>query len=173
MPLGELRQSLRSPGWLTDAVLDRLTRSSEILVEEGIARAPGFQPKLNGGEALVERVIARLELAQLAPPSNEELARELGVAEVNSALRLAAQSGRVEAVERDRYFVRSALERFTAELREAGRAGSITPAHLRDRLGLTRKYVIPLLEWADRQGITVRVGEGRRLKEVPLPPRKP
>jgi selenocysteine-specific elongation factor len=173
MPLGELRQLLRSPGWLTDAVLDHLASHGEILLEDGIARAPGFKPRLNGGEAQIARLVARLELAQLAPPSNEELARELGLPEVGNALRLAAQSGLVEAVERDRYFARTALERFTAELRELGRAGSITPAQVRDRLGLTRKYVIPLLEWADRKGITVRIGEGRRLKEVPLPPRKP
>ena len=173
LPLGELRQLLRSPGWLTDAVLDHLASTGRILLEDGIARAPGFKPRVNGGEAQVERLVARLELAQLAPPSNEELARELGLPEVGNALRLAAQTGLVEAVERDRYFARTALERFTAELRELGRAGSITPAQVRDRLGLTRKYVIPLLEWADRKGITVRIGEGRRLKEVPLPPRKP
>ena len=35
---------------------------------------------------------------------------------------------------------------------------------VRDRLGVTSKYLIPLLEWADGKGITVRVGEGRRLK---------
>ncbi|MEP7326536.1 MAG: selenocysteine-specific translation elongation factor [Gemmatimonadota bacterium] len=173
IPLGELRQSLRSPGWLTDAVIDRLSAGGTIVLEDGVAREPGFKPRLTGGEAQIERVIARLEQAQLAPPSNEELARELAVPEVSSALRLAAQSGRVEAVERDRYFARTALERFTAELRELGRAGPITPAQVRDRLGLTRKYVIPLLEWADRKGITVRIGDGRRLKEVPLVPRKP
>ena len=173
MPLGELRQSLRSPGWLTDTVLGGLASNDEIILEDGIARAPGFKPRLEGGEAQVERVIARLEQAQLTPPSNEELARELELPEVSAALRLAAQSGRVEAVERDRYFARTALERFTRELREIGGAGPITPAHVRDRLGLTRKYVIPLLEWADRKGITVRIGDGRRLKEVPLPPRKP
>lgn len=173
MPLGELRQSLRSPGWLTDAVLDHLANKADMVLEEGIARAPGFKPRLNGGEAQIERIVARLESAQLAPPNNEELARELGLPEVSNALRLAAQSGVVEAVERDRYFARTALERFTSEIRELGRSGPITPAHVRDRLGLTRKYVIPLLEWADRKGITVRIGEGRRLKEVPLPPRKP
>ncbi|HEV8123370.1 MAG TPA: selenocysteine-specific translation elongation factor [Gemmatimonadales bacterium] len=173
MPLGELRQSLRSPGWLTDAVLEQLASKAEILLDEGFARAPGFKPRLNGGEAQVDRIVARLELAQLAPPNNEELARELGLSEVSNPLRLAAQSGVVEAVERDRYFARTALDRFTAELRALGRAGPITPALVRDRLGITRKYVIPLLEWADRKGITVRVGDGRRLKEVPLPPRKP
>lgn len=173
MALGELRQSLHAPGWLTDAVLNRLETNGAMVLEDGIARETTFRPRANGDDAQVDRVVAWLEKAQLTPPSNEELARELGVPEVSSALRLAAHAGRVEAVERDRYFARSALERFTGELRELGRQGVITPAGVRDRLALTRKYVIPLLEWADRKGITVRVGEGRRLKEVPLPPRNP
>jgi selenocysteine-specific elongation factor len=46
---------------------------------------------------------------------------------------------------------------------EAGAAGDITPALLRDRLGISRKFLIPLLEWADRQGITRRIGESRVL----------
>jgi len=48
---------------------------------------------------------------------------------------------------------------------------------VRDRLGVTRKYLIPLLEWADGRGITVREGEGRRLKSresaVGSPDRRP
>jgi len=37
---------------------------------------------------------------------------------------------------------------------------------LRDRLGLTRKYLIPLLEWADRRGITRRSGDARTLARL-------
>jgi selenocysteine-specific elongation factor len=41
--------------------------------------------------------------------------------------------------------------------------GEVTPGALRDRLGITRKYLIPLLEWADRKGITRRDGDRRVL----------
>ena len=54
--------------------------------------------------------------------------------------------------------------RFIQALQDMGQAGPIVPAAVRDRLGVTRKYLIPLLEWADGRGITVREGEGRRLK---------
>jgi selenocysteine-specific elongation factor len=55
---------------------------------------------------------------------------------------------------------RAALEAALAELQSA------TPAQLRDRLGLTRKYLIPLLEWADRRGITRRTGDTRSLARL-------
>jgi len=35
---------------------------------------------------------------------------------------------------------------------------------VRQRLGISRKYLIPLLEWADGKGLTVRVGDVRRLR---------
>jgi len=34
----------------------------------------------------------------------------------------------------------------------------------RDHFNTTRKYTIPLLEYFDREGVTVRVGDARRLK---------
>jgi selenocysteine-specific elongation factor len=48
-------------------------------------------------------------------------------------------------------------------LEAEGRAGAITVTGIRDRTGLSRKYLIPLLEWADRRGITRRDGDARRL----------
>lgn len=172
MSLGELRQTLHAPGWLTDSVLHDLQQRGTIVQSDGLVRAATFQPSAPGGEAQVERVIALLERSQLTPPSTEELARELDLPDISAALRLAHSAGRVFPVERERYYAQSALDRFVAELRELGRSRLITPAEIRDRLGLTRKYVIPLLEWADRQGITVRIGDGRRLRDVPLPPLK-
>ena len=47
---------------------------------------------------------------------------------------------------------------------ELGLQGDITPAAFRDRFGTTRKYTIPLLEYLDREGVTMRVGDKRRLR---------
>ena len=102
--------------------------------------------------------------AHLAPPSVPELEKTTGRRDLHSLLRLAAARGRVEAVERDRYYARDALDQFTGVLHDMGRVGAIVPAAVRDRLGISRKYLIPLLEWADERGITVREGDGRRLR---------
>ena len=39
-----------------------------------------------------------------------------------------------------------------------------TVAQFRDHFGLTRKYAVPVLEWLDREGHTVRRGDGRALR---------
>ena len=107
--------------------------------------------------------------AHLNPPSVAELERATGRRDLLALLRLAAARGRVEAVERDRFYAREALDQFTSVLNDLGQRGEIIPAAIRDRLGISRKYLIPLLEWADGRGITVREGEGRRLKSGPRP----
>jgi selenocysteine-specific elongation factor len=117
-----------------------------------------------GGDAEIERIVGILTDAHLAPPSVGELERSTGRRDLHPLLRLAAARGRVEAVERDRYYAREALEQFTGVLNDMGRQGPISPAAVRDRLGISRKYLIPLLEWADDRGITVREGDGRRLR---------
>jgi len=42
--------------------------------------------------------------------------------------------------------------------------GTITAAEVRDHFNTSRRYVLALLEYLDAQGITVRVGDTRRLK---------
>jgi selenocysteine-specific elongation factor len=108
-----------------------------------------------------------VEEAGLTPPSVQELERHTGRRDVSGILRLAASAGRVEPVERDRYYARVPLERFVLALREAGAGEEIVPSELRQRLGISRKYLIPLLEWADLKGVTSWDGGVRRLGTVP------
>lgn len=42
--------------------------------------------------------------------------------------------------------------------------GTMTVAQFRDMLGITRKYAVPLLEWFDSRGITMRNGDLRVLR---------
>jgi selenocysteine-specific elongation factor len=42
---------------------------------------------------------------------------------------------------------------------------SMTAAEFRDLLGTSRKYAVPLLEWLDARGITVRSGDLRTLRK--------
>jgi selenocysteine-specific elongation factor len=164
MPLETLRHSARVQDAVIEAALADLARAGRLRRIDGLVALAGFAPRVAGGEAEIERVVRILQDASLTPPSVGELERSTGRRDLHALLRLAAASGRVEAVERDRYYAREALDRFTSVLSDMGREGQIVPATLRDRLGISRKYLIPLLEWADGKGITVRVGEGRRLR---------
>ena len=43
--------------------------------------------------------------------------------------------------------------------------GEITAATFRDLLGISRKTAIPLLEYFDRTGLTLRIGDVRKLRK--------
>ena len=160
--LETIRSALDRPAALVEAALGGLAAERRIVIGGGIAALAGFSPRLPPG-AEVELVLAELERGGLTPPSVAELEATLGRRDVAQMLRFAAASGRVEAVERDRYYTRAALDRFGAAVRLLGERGEFTPGALRDLLGVSRKYLIPLLEWSDRQGLTLRTGEARRL----------
>jgi selenocysteine-specific elongation factor len=164
LPLQTLRHTLRAPEPVVEAALGDLTRAGKIRQRDGIVALAGFAPKVEGGDAEVDRIIGILEQAALSPPSLPELEAATGRRDLGPLLRLAAASGRIEAVERDRYYTRSALDRFAQTLAELGRDADIVPSAVRERLGISRKYLIPLLEWADGKGLTVRVGDVRRLR---------
>jgi selenocysteine-specific elongation factor len=69
----------------------------------------------------------------------------------------------------DLYFLTEIVNRVREEVvRELTATGQITAAEFRDRYQTTRKYAIPILEYFDREGVTVRIGEVRRLKRQRL-----
>ncbi|MEO8201093.1 MAG: SelB C-terminal domain-containing protein, partial [Gemmatimonadota bacterium] len=164
MPLGEMRQTLHAPPWVVEATLGDLESGKKILRSDGFVRLSGFAHQTAGGNGTMERLISLVEKAGLTPPSSAELADALDLDDVGPILRQASKERRLEAVERDRHYSPGSLDQFVSVLRELGQAGPITPGRLRDRLGLSRKFLIPLLEWADSKGVTVRVDEGRKLR---------
>jgi selenocysteine-specific elongation factor len=161
LSLGTLRQVVERFGPAGMAAVERLVARGELLNDQGHVRCADFRPAAGRSDAVLERLIALIEAGGLAPPSVADLETQTGERGVADALSLAARSGRVVRLEQDRYFGREALERFTATLIEVARLGPITPAGLREATGITRKYLIPLLEWADRSGLTIRRGDQR------------
>jgi selenocysteine-specific elongation factor len=166
LSLETLRHSLRGPEALAERAITDLASTGKIRVGDGVATLSGFVPRVEGGDAEIDRVVGILEAADLTPPSLAELEQQTGRRDLVAILRLAAQAGKVEAVERERYYARPALDRFTAELKAAAHDGPVAPSALRERLGISRKYLIPLLEWADAKGITERIGDARRLRNA-------
>ena len=162
-----LRQRLRAPDEVADHVVKEAERRGTIRLKDGVAMLSGFTPTGAGGDAAVARLVQFVEQAGLEAPTIDEIAAGASLSPVGPALRLAVERGLIQAVDRERYASRVALELFRDTLVEIGAGGDITLAAVRERLGLTRKFLIPLLEWSDRQGITRRLGESRVLVRPP------
>ena len=170
LPREELRQRL-SPE--LDARL--LARTLQGLEGRGEAEARGDVVRLPGrGRAVTAvlegahaQLVTRLEAAGLAPPTVNELAREVGLTppRVVELLKVSTSQGAVVRVSDELYFDAGALgglkARLVAHLKEKG---DITTQAFKELVGGTRKFVIPLSEYFDRERVTLRVGEKRQLR---------
>jgi selenocysteine-specific elongation factor len=74
-----------------------------------------------------------------------------------------AREGTLVAVEPTRYFLMGSVDSLVRTL-SCGMSQDVDygPAELRPVIGLTRKFLIPFLEYCDREGYTIRDGAGRR-----------
>ncbi len=166
VPLAGLRSTV--PDWaasgLADAVLEELVEEGSLVREEGGVRAPTHEPRLAGDqEAAVGRLSKVLSEGGLAPPFVEELPEELAErADLWSLLHWLEREGVVEQVADDLYVSADALRGAEDRVREVlgGRQG-LGPADFREALDVTRKHLIPLLNFFDVRGVTLRLADGR------------
>jgi len=168
MPREELRERLFSdaPVAVYDEVLRRLVAGKAMVARERVALV-GHAVALTDEEARARDVMLEtLRVAALAPPDPAALARSIGVApEVVN--RMGVMLGRRAVLVRvgDLLFDASALGRLKIEIHALKESGSETldVATFKSHFDLTRKHAIPLLEYLDRERVTRRFGDIRRI----------
>ena len=151
------------------AVIEKLIGEKVIVREESVVRLPSHSVKLSGGEqetaARVERL---LQEGGFTPPELKELEEKLKLARkpLIELLSVLESRGAVVKVTTDLYLSSSTLEKAkTALIDHLTTHGEIAAAGFRDLLGVSRKTAIPLLEYFDRTGVTLRVGDVRKLRK--------
>jgi selenocysteine-specific elongation factor len=109
-------------------------------------------------------MLERYALAELSPPTLREVADALGL-EARAVMDLASllhKQGLLIRVSDEISYAPAAHRRIVEVVREHLREhGSIDVQALKLRLGLTRKFAVPLLEHLDRLGVTRRSGDIR------------
>ncbi|HVH66490.1 MAG TPA: selenocysteine-specific translation elongation factor [Gemmatimonadales bacterium] len=171
MSLQALRAAVRAPAppsAVVDAVLEHAVRSGLMVVAGSVVHLAGWRLALDARASDTrDKLARRLTTARWQIPTVSELEREFPGSPVRVLLSHLVRDGTAESIDRDRYAAKGALAEFRAALEGILRElGSATPSMLRERLGLTRKYLIPLLEWADRRGVTRRSGDARVLARL-------
>lgn len=150
-----------------DALLALAAGRGAVVIVGGEARHPRAASVALAQEAeATERLSALLAKQALAPSAIAELARETGVdvGVARKVLGRLATEGSVVRLGPDLHFdaaaVADARAKIVGYLREHG---TMLAKDARDVTGSTRKYIMPLLEYFDAQGVTKRVGDDRVL----------
>ncbi|BCS55689.1 selenocysteine-specific translation elongation factor [Geobacter sp. SVR] len=119
-------------------------------------------------DGLAARIAAFLQEKGIEPPTIKEIMERFRCDEksVRDNLALLTRNNDAVRISGDLFYATAALdglrEKLVALLKDKG---EITPPEYRDVTGLSRKFLIPLLEHFDGEKVTIRVGDKRMLRK--------
>lgn len=163
-----LKPRLSAPAFA--AALARLRRDGVAVLDRAWVRRPGHDVRFSPEDEAMWAGL-RLRLAgegRFRPPRVRDLARTYDIEErlIRRLFRMAARRGDVEEVAQDHFFLAETvveMANIARELAAAGEDHHFTVIAFRDRLDNGRKVAIQILEFFDRQGLTMRRGDIRRI----------
>ena len=168
MPREELRERLFAdvPLAVYEEVLRRLVAGKTVVARERVALAEHAVALTDEEARACDIMLDTLRGAALAPPDSSALARAIGVAP-DVVKRMAVLLGRRGKIVRtgDLCFDPAALGALKSRVQALKHSGTETldVAAFKGHFDLTRKHAIPLLEYLDRERVTRRVGDVRRI----------
>tara|TARA_R110002072_G_scaffold131578_5_gene271134 strand:- start:3688 stop:5598 length:1911 start_codon:yes stop_codon:yes gene_type:complete len=169
MDVRDLRSATRFDASFLDVLLERLESAGELIRQAGGMIVPKDRAvELDPASAkFLADVLGAYATARFQPPMPDEVAATLKKpeAEVKSMIQLLVDQGKLEHVSGALFIDGAAI----AEARQAVTEncqtnGQLVIPELRDRLGTTRKFLIPILEHFDTEGLTRRMGNTRMLR---------
>jgi selenocysteine-specific elongation factor len=148
-----------------EALLRNGVSAGELEVEAGRVRIAGKGRTLSDKEKEKKaELLQAIREGEFAPPLFKEMVETSGLDKnkLRDLLGMLLEEGEITQVNPDYFLARGRLEeaeeRIRAHLAANGRLGV---ADVRDMLGASRKYAIPLLEYFDRRRVTKRDGDYR------------
>jgi selenocysteine-specific elongation factor len=162
------RLPARSDGRFFSQCLQHLENEQKLESDRDQVRLPG---RKGGAVDSISDIQQKLEEMLVSsgtePPTVRELCETLRLPEkpVLDHLTLLTRQGRAVKVKSDIFYAPGPLQQISDTMLEHLRSkGEITPAEFREITGLSRKFMIPLLEYFDSLKMTVRVGDKRFLR---------
>jgi len=150
---------------------DELLREGKMVRDGPWLRLPEHEARLlPADERIWAEIRPLLGRGGYQPPRVRDIAGILRLDEnaVRQLLRCLARLGRVLLVAHDHYFLRPVVAELAAIAQDiAGQSpdGRFGAAEFRDRVGVGRKLAIQILEFFDRAGFTLRIGDLRRVRQ--------
>jgi selenocysteine-specific elongation factor len=148
--------------------VDRLVAGGRLARDDQLVRLPSHRAAR--GAVPAERLAEAARLLEgggFTPPDLRQLGEATGLPAqaVQEVLAVLEREGRAVRIARDLWWARQPADEALGRLRaHCAQHGEITAAVFRDLIGASRKFAIAFLDWTDRTGVTLRVGDVRRLR---------
>jgi selenocysteine-specific elongation factor len=149
---------------LVARVLTRLVEDRRLVMAEGRAALPGFEPRLTADQSQrKDRLMEAVRAAGHEPPRVDDLFQGVGGADdLADLLALLEADGLVRRLDHETVIDAARIDDLIRQVRDRfGGRTDVTPAEFREVVPASRRHLLPILEYFDRVGVTVRAGEGR------------
>ncbi|MBL7135015.1 MAG: selenocysteine-specific translation elongation factor [Candidatus Marinimicrobia bacterium] len=163
----ELFKQIDVIGPIGNWILDTLKNSRKIKIQGDRISLYDFQPELTDKQ---EETLNKLENELLKggfnPPSYEELFSNISIPEdeLQRLITLLVNQRQIIIFEKNIIFHKDIVNKGKKLIKGLlKKKGNATVSELKDVLGTSRKWAIPLLNYYDKIGLTMRVGDLRRL----------
>lgn len=161
MPREELKSRLELESKIFTEVMNKTFEEGEVVGNSTFIRSRDHTIILtNTQQEMVDELLERFQDSPFSPPSVKECTKAIGA----DLLAYLLEAGRLVQISPDVVFSTGVYDEMVVEIRKAlNHENTITVAKVRDRFNTSRKYALALMEYLDSIGVTVRVGDTRRL----------
>lgn len=162
------RAGLPWSGKALDRIVAALIQAGKVAASGPGIRLASFRLALSDKQRLfLDRVLEAIRAEPVSTPNAHQLSLQLHVPvqAVEEILRLGIEAGELVSIGEGIWHTPQQLEAMVARVRQIAAGKPFSASQVRDGLGTTRKYVIPLLEYLDGKQITVRRNETRVFRE--------
>ena len=153
---------------ITNAVIDRLIADGRLRGDQASVASTDFGPQLSHAQRQLRQVILfELQSAGLSPPDIKQLCQVATASEkdVREILDHCVSEGRIVRLRDGLYLDQGVEVSMRTCLSEAlQQSTGLTQSEIRDLLGTTRKFSVPICEYLDRIGFTIRKGDLRVMR---------
>ncbi|MCP4106395.1 MAG: selenocysteine-specific translation elongation factor [Desulfobacteraceae bacterium] len=155
---------------LFNLFMNQMIKDREIAQNDNAVRLAGHKVSLGADQADVRKKILDVyRKAELTPPYFKELGKTLDIdnAAAKDVLLVLVDEGHIIKVKEDLYFHGDAVNVLKDKLVGFFKSNEeMTTPQFKDIAGVSRKFLIPLLEYFDSKNVTIRVGDIRKLRKV-------
>ncbi len=170
MPTQELKSKFQ---YIDDAkffniLFTRLAKDNLIVLDKNIVKLAGFQVALQVDQHQVkEKILKIYHDSGLTPPFFRTVCQELDLDQktAKDVLQMLIDEQQIVKTKDDLYFDAQAIAALEAKLVDHLKAReTISTPEFKDMIDISRKFVIPLIEYFDSIHLTIRVGDVRHLR---------
>ena len=162
-----LREQFTLSAEVFTAVLEKLVQQKKLEVSGDLVRLPGRSVVMKDEEAESKKTIEdAFFTAGLRVPALQEVLTALKIDKTRAQkiVTLLLRDRVLIKISDDLVFHRTALEQLCAQVTaHKAKSSLIDVAAFKEMTGVSRKYAIPLLEYLDRERVTKRIGDSRRI----------